>query len=455
MIRNHGVKLAIAALFLAPNSLVFAQNTTPGIWISAAEIASLPTFGPAWDNLKAEADQPTGTPDLSDQDDDVNVRVLAKALVFARTGDGGYRDAVIEACMAAKGTEAGGRTLALGRELIAYVIAADLVKLPAEQDQQFRAWLRQTLNENLDGRTLQSTHEERPNNWGTHAGGSRAAVAVYLGDQAEIDRTARVLKGWLGDRSSYAGFEYGDLDWQADPNSPVGINLKGSTKDGHPIDGVLPDEQRRAGGFQWPPPKENYVYEALQGILAQAIILSRVGYDVWNWEDKAILRAFEWLHEEADFAATGDDTWEPHVVNFYYGTHFPAPLPASPGKNVGWTDWTHMPNRGNPALTTLIRGMVMNSATGRPIENATVQLKVGTEVRHHTNSNLFGEYSFVNIEAGTYTLEASKNGFASNRIEVTVSDGQQLFSQDISLLPIGDGIPPEPPKNVKVTITNP
>jgi hypothetical protein len=266
---------------------------------------------------------------------------MAKALVYARTGEARYRNEVIDACMAAIGTESGGRTLALGRELIAYVIAADLVGLPADKDATFRTWLRQTLSETLDGRTLVSTHEDRPNNWGTHAGASRAAVAAYLGDRAELDRAARVFHGWLGDRASYSGFEYGELDWQSNPSAPVGINPKGATKDGHSIDGVLPDDQRRGGGFTWPPPAENYVYEALQGALAQAVIFSRAGYDVWNWEDKALLRAFQWLHDQADFSASGDDTWQPHVVNHYYGTNFPAPTPAAPGKNVGWTDWTH------------------------------------------------------------------------------------------------------------------
>jgi hypothetical protein len=104
---------------------------------------------------------------------------------------------------------------------------------------------------------------------------------------------------------------------------------------------VLPDDQRRAGGFTWPPPKENYVWEALQGALAQAVILDRAGYDCWEWSDQALLRAVTWLHEECDYPASSDDTWQPHVVNFFYGSDFPAPVPSNPGKNVGWTDWTH------------------------------------------------------------------------------------------------------------------
>jgi hypothetical protein len=298
--------------------------------------------GPAWDALQAQADKDAGTPNLSNQDQANNVIVLAKALVYARTGVEAYRAEVRRQCMAAIGTEDGGRTLALGRELAAYVIAADLVGLEPGEDERFRSWLRELLSKKMsDGRTLRQCHEIRPNNWGTHCGASRAAVAAYLGDAAELARTAQVFKGWLGDRSSYAGFNFGDLDWQCDPGAPVGINPAGCTKDGHSIDGVLPDDQRRNGGFQWPPPCANYVWGALDGATVQAMILHRQGYPAWEWEGRALLRAYRWLHDEAGCRAEGDNSWQPHLVNSYYGTGFPAPLPAQPGKNMGWTDWSH------------------------------------------------------------------------------------------------------------------
>jgi len=221
------------------------------------------------------------------------------------------------------------------------VIAADLVRLDAADNAVFRVWLEGVVIEDLIGGTLVSTHENRPNNWGTHAGASRAAVAVYLGDTAELDRTAQVFKGHLGDRSSNAGFKYGDLSWQCNASQPVGINPKGCVKQGYSIDGVLPDDQRRGGSFEWPPPRVNYVYEGLQGVLAQAVILSRRGYDVWNWQDQALRRAFDWLHEQANFPAEGDDTWQPYIINHFYGTDFPVRVPSRFGKNIGYADWTH------------------------------------------------------------------------------------------------------------------
>lgn len=322
----------------AREDLVMAQRD---IWISRRALMARPVSGAAWERLKQQADAAAGVPNLKDQNQMNNVYVLAKALVYARTGQTRYRDEVRAQCMAAIGTEVGGRTLALGRELAAYVIAAGLVGLEPEEDDVFRNWLRTCLSENLDGQTLRSTHEKRPNNWGTHAGASRAAIAVYLGDRAELARTAKVFRGWLGDRSAYAGFSYGNLSWQSDEARPVGINPLGASKLGHSVDGVLPDDQRRAGDFLWPAPKENYVYEALQGAVVEAVILSNAGYDVWNWSDRALLRAYGWLYAVADYPAEGDDTWQAPLIDHFYRTSLWNGSRVSPGKNMGWTDWTH------------------------------------------------------------------------------------------------------------------
>lgn len=337
---RHAIAYAAHALCVLWIGQIAVSAATAGIWIDDQRLASLPTNGPAWEHLLTQANRSLGTPDLSDQEDPTNVRVFAKALVYARTGQEIYREQVIDACMAAIGTE-GGRTLALARELMAYVLAADLVGLPQAEEERFRRWLTRLPTTVIDGRTLRSTHEDRPNNWGTHAGASRLAVAIYLNDTTEIQRSADVFRGWLGDRDAYDGFSYGDDAWQCDGERPVGINPPGCRRNGHSIDGALPEELRRAGGFAWPPPRENYIYEGLQGALAQAVLLSRLGFDVWNWESQALLRAYRWLEDEATFPAEGDDRWQMHVVNFFYEENFPTSPTTSPGKNVGFTEWTH------------------------------------------------------------------------------------------------------------------
>lgn len=318
-----------------------------GIWIGHEELQALPATGPAWTSLTEAASQTCSAPRLSDQDDPANVCVLAKALVFARLGTPSLLADVLSSLRSiAAGETYRGRALALGRKLVAYIIAADLIDLEHVDpgvDAAFRATLSRLLTTPTDGgpRTLIECHEKRPNNWGTQCGASRAAAAAYLDDGVELARVAQVFKGWLGDRESYSGFSFGNLSWQCDPSRPVGVNAPGCMRNGHSLDGVVPDDQRRGGTFQWPPPKENYVYGALGGALIQAVILHRAGYEAFEWQHRALQRAFGWLHREASYPAEGDDLWEIHVVNHFYGTNYPAPVPARAGKNVGWTDWSH------------------------------------------------------------------------------------------------------------------
>lgn len=314
-----------------------------GILMSPADLAKLPMTGSAWSRLKSTADGSLGVPNISDQESQHDTKTLAAALAYARTGQASYRTKAADAIMSAIGTEKGGRTLALARNLVSYVIAADLINLKsydAGKDQQFRSWLSAVRNATLDGKTLISTHNLRPNNWGTHAGASRIAADLYLDDKADLAKAAQVFKGWLGDRTAYAGFTYGILDWQADPSKPVGINPKGATLNGRNVDGVLPDDQRRASGFSWPAPKENYVWEALQGAVVQAELLSHAGYDAWNWSDRAMWRAVNWEYNVNGFQATGDDTFEIYIVNHAYGSSFPVGA-ANTGKNMDFTDWMY------------------------------------------------------------------------------------------------------------------
>jgi hypothetical protein len=225
------------------------------------------------------------------------------------------------------------------------------VKLEPQEDEVFRSWLRRVLDLELSGRTLRTTHEERANNWGTHAGASRAAIAAYLQDEKELERTAQVFRGWLGDRSSYSGFSYGSRSWQADARHPVGINRAGALKKQEDLSGCLPEEMRRGGDFQFPPGRTEYPWGALQGAVVLAEILARAGYDAWGWEDRALLRAVEFLQRlDSRFPGNGwwasdDDEWVVWLVNHAYGTTLPASLPALPGKNMGWTDWTHAGSR--------------------------------------------------------------------------------------------------------------
>jgi hypothetical protein len=349
--------LPVLATLLA--GLAFASAASadpplePGIWISRAEISQLPEHGPAWDQLRTLANEPTGKPDLSNQDSEADIHVLAAALVYARTGDEQLRSKAAGGVMGAIGTERGGRTLALARGLLAYVVAADLIDLRAydpQGAQEFASWLAAVRDEKLEpasNPTLVATHELRPNNWGTHAGASRIAADIYLGDRRDLARAAAVFKGWLGDRAVYSGFRYGeDLSWQANPDAPVGVDPPGATKEGESIDGALPDDMRRGCSLRFPPCPTLYPWEAMEGAVVQAELLTRQGYDAWNWGDQALRRAAAFLfalhsgYGDSDWGAPSGHGWVPWLLNARYGTHFPVTTPAQPGKGMGFTDWT-------------------------------------------------------------------------------------------------------------------
>jgi hypothetical protein len=318
-----------------------------GLWLSSRELASLPTVGPAWERVVEVADERLRDDTDLARRDEHNVRTLAAALVGTRLDDDEYRQKAVEGLRTVVEEEPRDDLLAASRRLSTYVIAADVLDLrtldPAF-DARFRGWVdrmrRHPFESRRFGSTIIDASEGRPNNWGTHAGASRVAAAAYLGDEADLARAAQVFKGYLGDRDAYDGFLFGKLDWQSDPSRPVGVNPAGATIDGRSVDGVLPDDQRRGGKFRWPPPRENYVWEALQGATVQAELLHRQGYDAWEWEDRALLRAVTWLHEEAGYPSEGDDRWITWLVNRAYGTRFPTEETTT-GKNMGFTDWTH------------------------------------------------------------------------------------------------------------------
>jgi hypothetical protein len=320
-----------------------------GMWISRAELGRLPMKGVAWNELRQAARGYLGRPDLSGLNSNHDVRTLAAALMFARTGQETYRSKVVGELRRVMDSEIYSSTLSLARNLVSYVIAADLVNLPAYDasiDASFRAWISSLRTERLGGRTLVSTQEERPNNWGTHAAASRIAVDLYLGDSQDLTRAAAVFRSYLGEQAPYVQFRFGrDLSWQADPDNPRGINPRGAARGSISLDGAQPEEMRRGGSLSSPPRHTGYPWEALQGSIVAATLLGRAGFDAWNWGDQAIRRAVGFL-ERLDrhwggWWATGDDTWQLFLINRAYGTRFATDRHATFGKNVGWTAWTH------------------------------------------------------------------------------------------------------------------
>lgn len=322
-----------------------------GLWIGRDELMALPTQGSAWQRVLGEATTPYQTPNLSDQNDAANTQTLAKALVGIRIARQDLIDDVLRALRSVTydGSEAGADSLAVARELAAYVFAADIIDLRQRDpalDLDFRNKLHFLRDTNLSGRTLVSTHEDRPNNWGTHAGATRAAIAIYLDDQEDLADAATIHRAWLGENTPHADFRFGSLSWQANTFDPVGINPRGATRNGIDVDGALPDEMRRGGSLADTPGRTGYPWEALQGATVMTELLSRNGYpDAWTWGDDAISRAVGYLDRldliHGGWWATGDDRWTVWLVNHGTGSEYPTQTGVTAGKNVGFTDWTH------------------------------------------------------------------------------------------------------------------
>jgi hypothetical protein len=103
---------------------------------------------------------------------------------------------------------------------------------------------------------------------------------------------------------------------------------------------------RRGCRLRFPPCATLYPWEALQGAVVQAEILSRQGYDSWNWQHRGLLRAANFLfaldrrYPRSGWWAPRGNAWIPWLLNRRYGTHFPAHAPARAGKGMGYTDWT-------------------------------------------------------------------------------------------------------------------
>jgi hypothetical protein len=378
-----GHRRAVVHRAQVPDPIV--PEPKPYIWLSPAEIRALPIAGEAgcdercgaaWTELREAATVFPGRPNLDDLEDEAGHFVLAKAIVAVRLGDSEFtaalRDEVVVLLEQVIGSENGASALYVGRNLAVYVIAADIVDLPIIRpdfdEAVFKPWLRSLATKDFFDRTLRSCHEDRPNNWGTHCGASRIAAAAYLNDREEIAQAARVFQGWLGDRESHAGFVFEPtaFTWMSDPTCPASnrdchprpLNPRGATINGHNVDGVVVDDQRRSERFRfrWPPRYTIYVYGALGGAVVQAGILERFGFDAWHWGEDGLRRAVEWMFDDRDGKTKWDTCDDPNkryildLVDRAYGSDFIhrmscVPEPSEPGRNIAWTSWTHQPPR--------------------------------------------------------------------------------------------------------------
>lgn len=335
--------IALIASVLLVTGLVACEPSAPtkGIWLSADEVKALPTSGQAWDRVNAAANGNWGSVNLGDNNSLHDTYTLAGALVGVRTGNTTLISKTRAAVMSTLNSGYA-RVLELARNITCYVIAADLVGLPASDESKFKTYLTGLLTKPLSGHSggtnLITTAELSANNWGDMSRAAVAAIAVYTGNQSALDRVANAQKEFLGEITSQH-LNYTSTNWHTLPLH--GINASGATISGHSVDGVIPEDQRRTGEFAWPAPKGSYPWEGMQGALVAGVILQRAGKVNINDGNFALRRAYNWLFNVNQNPASGDDAYQAWVFNEVTGTSFPTIAVSSPGKNMGWTDWTH------------------------------------------------------------------------------------------------------------------
>ena len=291
------------------------------------------------------ANDRSGSVDLQNQDSTYAAQTLASALVYARTGDAGQRDHVVSVLRQLPGAPLGtARVLSVSRQLAGYVIAADLV---GYRDAAFVSWVAGMRTKNIGnhGRwdDITFTSEDSGSNWGAWAMSTRIAISAYVGDSADLRRAATVFKGFTGDASAYSGFhQTSDFDptWACGgtawvPINPASCGAKGGA--------IVEDISRSAGSYpSVDDTGRTYSWEVLGGATLSARILERSGYaDVWQWGDRALLRASQFLAQHGGYAPSYHvNQYIPHEINTAYGANLgPVSSVAGHGRQFGFTDW--------------------------------------------------------------------------------------------------------------------
>ena len=332
-----------------------------GIWTSSQDLATIAMDGPAWEAVLGGAQRDISNPDLADQDDHTGEYALAKAIVFARTGEGRYRDEVIESIesLVAKG-HPGGRTLAWARNISGFVLAADLI---GYRTSTFEDYLRHLAFDWKGSQLNRSLHEVMvymPNNWGKFAMQSLTATYWYLQDFENLQLVRDHFIRWVvGPELPENKVSRTATDWYSDQGNRLQINPMGASKTcstmpgGNDqvqvvIDGLQPSEMRRSGECALEPAYTGYGWEGLQPLVGTARMMERAGMSIWELGDRAIYRAANALQirlggSNSKWKATSrNDGWLLIFLDTAYGTDWSLSLDSEPsikygaGRGAGW-----------------------------------------------------------------------------------------------------------------------
>jgi hypothetical protein len=328
---------------------------TDYILMSHSALMARPVTGVRWRNLKAVADASPGRANLCDQHSKHHLRTLAAALVYARTGSATHGTKARNGVMSAITTQRVGcdnATLALGRQLMAYVLAADFANLSGARDSTFRSWLATIRRKVIGGHgiwnSLFRTHYLSATNWGAYAGASRIAASLYLGDTADVRAAHLITRGFLGDRSA---FRFSDnlssaaLSWSCAPSNYTPVN-GWCRRSGTLVDGVVIADLSRGGSLRWPPGSTGVQYQldSIQGLGLQVELLYQNGYrSAWLWSNRALKRMANVVTRSRAAGGTGWNETNasrqmPWLLNRRLGMSLPRVL-TSEGRGIGFADW--------------------------------------------------------------------------------------------------------------------
>jgi hypothetical protein len=243
------------------------------------------------------------------------------------------------------GEETGG-VLPVARQLAGWVIAADLV---GYRPTAFTNWVSEIRTRFIGGHgawdVLKTTSQVTANNWGAHSLAARVACSAYLGDTTDLAECANIFRRYTGESraawTSWVNTDDHDESW-VDSQPMAGINgpAAASTKAGAVVEDIC-------RGPSHPNVDEvglSYSWEALQGAVLTAKLLSRAGYgDCFGWGGNALLRAAQFINSKApSFAAPpyaaypprhSESQWVPYAINRRYDVNL-APLGSATDR--GW-----------------------------------------------------------------------------------------------------------------------
>lgn len=321
-----------------PTSTPTSTATPPSGGFIGPEVSGLPTSGAAWTALKAAADSSAGSASITcNQDNRTHPKVaLAAGLVYARTGDAAYKSKVITLVNEAKASASncGNAILSLGRQLGAYIFAADYV---GYRDSAFVSWvssIRTQVFSASHGRwqALAATAANTSNNWGTFALASLTTADAYLRDSAGLTRDNQLFTDYGDGSSSYQHTSSYQSVWSC----PVGYEINPASCTTPQKEGAAVEDASRESY----PTLGNYAAESPQGYVVTAEVLQKAGFNAWNVNTKQVCRNAKWRERGGNLNYSSADRYVTWMTNARCGFS-QTTTAAGYGRVFGFTDWLY------------------------------------------------------------------------------------------------------------------